>query len=350
MGSTQQSFAELAVDDVAARLGYAVRRNAITPCPACHATTRGSSDRRNPIGVTPNQLGWRCHSCKEGGGAVTFACFAVVGNRLPKDDPRWRSVMVAIGATDATTTATSAAKAPELSQRSPDEFRRPRREEVAEVWGRAVSVDSDAEVRNWIRNRGLDYAGIVDRDLMRALPTSLVLPAWARFPLLVREGSASWLSGPQQFRMIVPMFGATGEIESVHVRALHPTDPKGRDKAASPAGAQVGGLVMADSLARRVLRADADAVEMILRNGLVIAEGEPDYLTFGTTFPDDVADTAPGVIGVIAGSWSDEIASRIPTSCRVVVWTHHDEAGAKYATKIIATLHRRCVVSRSRAT
>jgi len=70
---------------------------------------------------------------------------------------------------------------------------------------------------------------------------------------------------------------------------------------------------------------------------IVIVEGEPDFLTWSNK-PSDADEYAPAVIGVASGSWTINIANRIPAEATVVVRTHHDEAGDKYAAKIHETL------------
>jgi hypothetical protein len=76
---------------------------------------------------------------------------------------------------------------------------------------------------------------------------------------------------------------------------------------------------------------------------LVIAEGVPDFLTWPTRYSDR-DESAPAVIGVISGSWSDAIAARVPDGLRVAVRTHRDDAGRGYASRICASLSPRCVV------
>jgi 5S rRNA maturation endonuclease (ribonuclease M5) len=46
----------------------------------------------------------------------------------------------------------------------------------------------------------------------------------------------------------------------------------------------------------------------------------------------------------LSGSWSDELADRIPTECRVVVKVDKDKAGEKYRDAICRSLSGRCRV------
>jgi hypothetical protein len=76
-----------------------------------------------------------------------------------------------------------------------------------------------------------------------------------------------------------------------------------------------------------------------------VVEGAPDFLTWAARY-GDAAEGAPAIIGVIAGSWTEAIAGRIPSGCRVLVMTHNDPAGDKYAAAIINSLLGHCSVFR----
>ena len=80
---------------------------------------------------------------------------------------------------------------------------------------------------------------------------------------------------------------------------------------------------------------------------VVIAEGEMDHLVW-SIHAERCCDAPIAVFGVSAGSWSQDIANRIPARTPVVVRTHHDASGDKYANTIFETLPTRCDVRRSR--
>jgi hypothetical protein len=126
------------------------------------------------------------------------------------------------------------------------------------------------------------------------------------------------------------MFDHSGEVRSLHARSVLPSVPPG-EKAAAPAGAQLLGLVFADDLALRILSGAPLSDHPVI----VIAEGEPDWMAAATHWPETELDVA--CFGVVAGSWTErstELARRIPTGARVIVWTHQDPAGDKYARRI----------------
>jgi hypothetical protein len=142
------------------------------------------------------------------------------------------------------------------------------------------------------------------------------------------------------------MFDAAGRVRSLHARAV--SADVGVPKGLSPAGYTVGGLAMADPLARLLLAGEPlgdgmSSAEAVGLYDLVIVEGVPDFLTWATRW-GDAAEAAPAVMGVISGSWTDELAARVPDGTCVVIRVHQDGAGAKYAATIKASLDQRCRV------
>jgi hypothetical protein len=69
---------------------------------------------------------------------------------------------------------------------------------------------------------------------------------------------------------------------------------------------------------------------------VVIAEGEMDAAAWACTQPTDVA-----VLGIFSGSWTAAHATRIPDGARVLIATHCDRDGEKYARAIVETLEDR---------
>lgn len=90
---------------------------------------------------------------------------------------------------------------------------------------------------------------------------------------------------------------------------------------------------MANKKGRNLLRCTGGNKAEVL-----IAEGVPDFLTW-VTYADVYA-----VFGVIAGSWIRAFADRIPHDVRVLIRTHDDDVGHKYAQQIGETLRDQCQV------
>jgi len=205
--------------------------------------------------------------------------------------------------------------------------------EVATLWDSCRPVFDDPEVSAWLRSRALDPGDVEDFGVARALPRDLTLPAWARLR------GRGWTEGG--YRCLLPMFDERGVLRSVRARQI---GDGAAPKAVPPAGFSLSGLVMADALSRQLLAGAAvpDVWPASTPLRIVVAEGEPDYLTWATAFSDaDVA--APAVFGVVAGSWTKELAARVPDHARIIVRTHHDEAGERYAREVFATFGGRRV-------
>jgi hypothetical protein len=80
------------VAQIGESLGLAFRPRpapgSLAPCPGCGATRRGTDDRRGPVGLTRDGLGWRCHRCDAHGSSVDLAALLVLG-RLPSSREDW---------------------------------------------------------------------------------------------------------------------------------------------------------------------------------------------------------------------------------------------------------------------
>ncbi len=319
-------FAEVrawGVSAVATRLGLALPRpRSVAPCPSCGAEQRGAGDRRGPIGVRRDDAGWECHRCKAEGDGLTLAAWVVCGKPRPSAEG-WRAVRERL-------LGASPLPPPRARPAAPPPPQRPPSEEVLPFWGRCLSVMEDTHVAVQLAARSLAPELIAGRDLARALPPRGRLPRWAF------GGGASWRA---RHRVIVPLFGPSGALESLHARDLA-VDAR-RPKGLSPGGLEVRGLVFADANGRALLRG-ASAAEATV----ILAEGVPDFLTWATRSHE--TGGAPAVLGILPGSWTDEVAARIPDGARVLVRTHDDAAGEGYADKIVATLVGRCRVFRPR--
>jgi hypothetical protein len=72
---------------------------------------------------------------------------------------------------------------------------------------------------------------------------------------------------------------------------------------------------------------------------VVIVEGEKKLLQ-RLAIEGEGADSE-ALFGIVSGSWTQEIADRVPDGCRVVLRTDQNAAGLSYATKIARTLEAR---------
>ena len=212
---------------------------------------------------------------------------------------------------------------------------RPPRAEVERLWHLSGPVTEDPEVGAWLAGRAIPPDRVELHDLARAIPPGARLPRWAGCRRVL------WSA---YHRLVTRGWGATGAVESLHARAVGEPPvglPKGLWPAAGPGSAR--GLVLADGLGCQILKTGRPPKGW--GGELVVAEGVPDFLSWTTTCP--VADeSAPAILGVASGSWTSDLAARVPDGTRVVIATHHDGAGHRYAQTIAGTLAGRCEVRR----
>ncbi len=323
------------------------------PCPNCGAERRSnpgrSLDKRGRCRLLPDGKGWACCSngtdgCGAKGDGPGLVAWTLLGRQWGKGDHEASSTVrqwyAERGWCEAWTggvhpLSTPVHPRPRVHQASPVEPppARPPAAEVAELWARCVPVVADAEVAAWLAGRddgAIDPELVAALDLARALPADLAkLPRWARY-----KGKPWTQSG---HRVVVQVWEADPDnagllrVAGLHARNILPKciaenaddcPTPGRcgkhDKAGWPSGAQAVRLIFATT---------ADP-----RGGLQLvelAEGVPDWLRLAL---DRAARPERSAVwGVTAGSASPELAELVPAGWPVVVRTHDDDAGNKYA-------------------
>ncbi len=210
-------------------------------------------------------------------------------------------------------------------------------EDIAALKARIVELKKgEAEIESYLRGRGFDPGRVAQSNLARALPVAAAVPSWAWF------GQRTWAETGH--RLLVPLYGPTGAMESLRARAVTSTDAPSK---LAPKGYEVRGLVTADTLGRELLRTGELPSwwppEQTLQTW--VTEGETDFLAMAVRWMDST-DTIRAVLGVMAGSWTPEcpdVAARIPDGSVVVVATDPDDAGDEYAEQIRKTLAGRDV-------
>lgn len=197
---------------------------------------------------------------------------------------------------------------------------------VAALWAAGAPASEDEESAWHLEGRGIDPREASRYGLVRSV-VHAPLPDWARY-----RGEPWPAAG---FRLVVPAYDSTGALRSV--RAWRTVEGDG-PKRLPPAGHRATGLVMANDRARRVLTGETTGPTRI-----VVVEGEPDAVSVALRWP------WCAVLGVYSGSWTKDFAERIPLGSEVIVRTHHDDAGEKYAAEIVKSTKARAVVRRSEA-
>lgn len=188
--------------------------------------------------------------------------------------------------------------------------------EVGQLWQLAGPISADADAADYLRGRSICPDAATRMGLVRVISPDADLPAWAR----CKDG----LWSKSGHRMIVRVWDSDGKLRSVRSWQLY---GGAGPKRLPPSGHKQAGLVQANAHGVRMLLGQAKAGRVL------ICEGEPDWLTWSTRVPDGVA-----VFGIGSGSWTPEHAKRIPKGSEVLVLTHCDPAGDKYAQQVVETL------------
>jgi hypothetical protein len=328
--------------EVASRLGYEVseRARAIsTHCPSCGSVTRHtkSGDKRGAVGIKPGGLGWRCFQCDAAGDGIDFASYVLHGSRYRElADDHKKSVRDWF-CPDGTDRPAIPAVERERPMDLPPGFENasaeyPPKGCVDDLWDSCADVVTDNEVMDYLRFRSID-AGVSDFDsgsVARALQPG-PLPFWASM------SGRSWAESGH--RLILPLYSHHGVVRSLVARSVK------RNPTLKSTGPSFGrrGLVMAGPTAQLVLRlGTAGRFHARRKLEVLIYEGE---ISFLQNAHRDQEDHRPdgvyghtAVFGIQQGSWTRDVAARIPNGSLVRIRTHDDEPGKKYAEQIKAVM------------
>ncbi len=192
------------------------------PCPACSATTRGTNDKRGPVGLGNDGRGWECYRCGAKGDGVALVAYALGHGERQAVGPvaAWFRVRGWVADRSPSSTSRPVPVRPVVAPPPAPAPAPPARLDPAEVralWAACPSVEVEA-VAPWfdVRARGLGLDGARVRRVVEALDLArscvrvgLDLPAWARI------GRTSWAEG---WPLVLPCHNAEGEL--VALRAL----------------------------------------------------------------------------------------------------------------------------------
>lgn len=198
--------------------------------------------------------------------------------------------------------------------------------ELAALWRDSGPVADDPGGSGAMVARRIDPLEVDAHGLLRCFSSAIArdrLPRWASYQ------RQTWRDTGH--RLLCKVYDHEGVWRSV--RAWRIGDGSA-PKRLPPAGHRAAGLVLANHFGVRLLRGEAAP------SRIVIVEGEPDHVVRSIVSAD-----LP-VIGVLSGSWHQGFAARIPWGAEVVVRTHNDSAGDRYASQIMATIRDRARVWR----
>lgn len=341
---------ELRMLSVASALGCTLgKRRDILGCPLCGAERRHPSrhDRRGAIGCRPDDCGGVCHECGATFDAIDLVAAVLHQRRLRElDGDRQRDVVewiagylgVEMDSPRARQAAEQRARAPRIAPEPASSRTYPALDAVEAVWSAAGPAIDDIEVAAYLETRGVDPVAMTDRDLARVIAPTSTLPAWATF-----SGSPWTVTG---HRLVVPLYDSRGRMRSLLARRVGPGESP---KSIAPAGHTRAALVLACPLARLLLATGRTPAWWVAEQRLrvVVCEGEVDALLVASRFGDG-HEHAPATLGIFSGSWTSDLAARIPDGSEVIIATDDDPAGEKYAEAIVASTRRTVALSRWR--
>lgn len=349
------SASEISTAEVADRLGFEVRRGPSAShcaCPACGSERRHAKrrDRRGAIGIPHATGGFRCFECDASGDAIDFVSY-VLGSQRFRDLPDDRKAEVKAWFTGNAAPSVGVDRPRKQPVRLPAAFEcaevvYPPIGEVEALWAACNPIADDQQVTDYVAYRGIDVGELewaAECGVAKALPRQVVVPGWASV------AGKPWTETGH--RLIVPMYDRYGVMRTVLARSIERAPAL---KSSAPYGYQRRGLVMAGPLAQIMLRVGSGAhLHQERPFTLSVREGEIDFLTaFAAGEDGDDSDgkryTAHrGLIGIASGSWTRDIAQRVPGGSLVAIRTHDDEAGAAYADKIAESLGQRVTIRRA---
>jgi hypothetical protein len=291
-------------------------------CPVHDDADPSCSLTRGPDGT----LRAKCFACGWAGDVLALTA-AVYGLSARRDFPEVLLVAADLGGLHllASELRSRGARArerplpPEPLADAPREY--PPAAEVDAVWRDAVAVEQDEPSLVTLVMRGLRPGA----DLARALRGSQALPRWARYR------GRTWVETGH--RVVLPVYSADLQMRSLRAWHVERRDYDG-PKRLPPAGHRASGLCLANPQALYLLAARAVVA-------LLIAEGEPDYLSLCLRYP-----SSP-VLGMGSGMWSRAWAERIAYGSEVTTYFDRDEAGDRYSHEVKSTLARRAIVRRA---
>lgn len=281
--------------EVAARLGMVrARSKKWSPCPAC-----GYAGDRPALVIG---RGWWCARCDQRGDVYDLVALVLHGQRIRENRSLFR-------------TARAWCDGQEIVAR-PQVERMPSRVPEGELVAALAACTpatacDDADIAAFLRRRGLTgavHAGVLPRG-------------W----------SAPWWPYGDHVRLVVPAYNGHGQLRGWQGRDLRPSPAV---KTRWPRGYDSAGLVFADPVAARALLRHSETVQP--PRDLLIVEGLTDYLWAAQSAGPDL-----GVIGVASGSADALRLVRVPRSTSIIIGTHADAAGDRYAQAIADALSPR---------
>lgn len=287
-------------------MGVELRRSGTEWCGLCPF----HSERTPSFNANDAKQLWFCHGCGVGGDAFEFM--------MKLQSISFRDAVKALADRVGIQVEGDAVEPPPVKARARVKREHLPREVIDAIARQCIPVTDDADVCSYLEGRKIDPYIVAHFKMAFALR---------------RDADHEWARYDR--RLVCPMYDCEGVRRSVIGRLVREPRSKREPKAMMLAGATSSGLLMACPFGLRLLRGEPLPPPAVDRPLIVIAEGEPDAMTFRSH------TDATAVFGVRPGAWTPELAARLPDGAKVLVATHHDEPGERYAAKIVRTLEER---------
>lgn len=285
--------------------------------------------------------GWiaaKCHSCQWGGDALTLIAVAK-GLDLKSDFPLVLLEGAKLAGLHHVVKELETGEvdedrpnvAPQRHEAAPEAVIRPypALTELEALWRDSGAVADDADASGALVARRIDPLDVDRLGLAVCFRREIArdrLPRWASY-----QGQTWRDTG---HRMLVRAYDCDGEWRSVRAwRLVDGSAPK----RLPPSGHKAAGLVLANRLGAALLRGER------VGRRILMVEGEPDHLV------RSIVNPLLPVLGILSGSWHAGFAKRVPLGSEVVIRTHADQAGDRYAEQILETIRDRAHVYRLQA-
>jgi 5S rRNA maturation endonuclease (ribonuclease M5) len=198
-------------------LGLKEKRNqSLTPCPACGATQRSKSDRRGPLGMRNDDVGWRCWACSVTGDVPDLAARVIAGkcmkelNRLEMS--KVRSVLAGEGFCTTENGAPASKVKPLIRRRTePVQQKKPQFSSPKEFAWRD-NITKECEDRLWSDEGSVTLSYLMGRGF-----TEESLKEWHIGCLTIQKPK-----GIESF-VAIPVFDREGEAVNMRFRSV-PTE------------------------------------------------------------------------------------------------------------------------------
>ena len=322
MGLYRDIVNSVSIDTVASNLGMDCnkQKTRFGPCPSCRADRTSRKDSRPPVGVVRGNTsdGWTCFSCNASGSILDLVSYhqSNVDFKSLTDKTELKEFFKTLGYASREVFIKKKDYVPTNDLRS-------LWESIKE--NPCSSRETPKKIDEFFAHRGIWPSRVNE---------AFVFPHNFHYNTLTKVETNSGRMMPfwpwkwaNEYPICIPLVNTSAQIKSFQGRSceLYPTG----NKTMCPKGFSMDGLFFANKKMREFLREETNPKQFW------IVEGEMDFLTM--TSCSEIEERA--VIGIKNGSLSAFQEIKFPLSSEVIIATHNDEAGEKYAQRICKAIY-----------